>query len=81
MPLYDTTLTDTPLAPRPRDLAAALLRTASRTLDRLAVRLAAREAPPAPETDLEFYAEAGAPEGVVYVNGRLAGYLPGVQRL
>jgi hypothetical protein len=30
---------------------------------------------------LEFYAEAGAPEGALYVDGRLVARLPGVQRL
>jgi hypothetical protein len=29
----------------------------------------------------EFYAEAGAPEGALYVNGELIGYVPGVTRL
>lgn len=83
MNLHDTPLSDAPLAPRPRleprDLAAELLRAASRTLDRLALRLARQEAEPA--VDLEFHAEAGAPEGALYVNGLLVGYLPGVRRL
>jgi hypothetical protein len=30
---------------------------------------------------LEFYADAGAPEGALYVDGRLVGHLPGVTRL
>ena len=30
---------------------------------------------------LEFYADAGAPEGALYINGRLVGHLPGVTRL
>ena len=30
---------------------------------------------------IEFHAEAGAPEGALYVDGRLIGYLPGVARL
>jgi hypothetical protein len=30
---------------------------------------------------LEFYAEAGAPEGALYVDGQLVGHLPGVTRL
>jgi hypothetical protein len=29
----------------------------------------------------EFYAEAGAPEGALYVDGKLVGYVPGVTRL
>lgn len=84
MTLHDTTLSEAPLAPRPRDLAAAMLRAASRALDRLALRLLATEAAPTAATgdiDLEFHAEAGAPEGAIYVNGQLAGYLPGVTRL
>jgi hypothetical protein len=64
-----------------RDLAAALLRAASRSLDRLALRLALREEREEAEPWLEFHAEAGAPEGAVYVNGRLMGHLPGVSRL
>lgn len=31
--------------------------------------------------ELEFYAEAAAPEGALYVNGQLAGKLSGVERL
>jgi hypothetical protein len=30
---------------------------------------------------LEFYAEAGAPEGALYVDGELVGMLAGVNRL
>jgi hypothetical protein len=30
---------------------------------------------------LEFHAEAGAPEGALYVNGEFVGYVPGVSRL
>ena len=33
------------------------------------------------EQVFEFYAEAGAPEGALYVDGQLVGYLPGVTRL
>jgi hypothetical protein len=29
----------------------------------------------------EFYAEAGAPEGALYVDGKLVGYVQGVTRL
>ena len=68
-----------------RRLAAALLRGASRGLDRLAFRVARaapRQALPAGvPLEIEFCAEAGAPEGALYVNGHLLGYLPGVQRL
>lgn len=40
---------------------------------------AAPGASPAPE--LEFYGEAGAPEGALYVGGQLVGWLDGVNRL
>ena len=67
-----------------RRVAAVALRSASATLARLARRLAvpstaARTAPLPPV--LEFYAEAGAPEGALYVDGHLVGWLSGVKRL
>ncbi len=34
-----------------------------------------------PAKRLEFYAEAGAPEGALYVDGRLAARLDGIKRL
>ena len=64
----------------PRFVAAAL-RAASRALDRLALRLAHVERREQAEPVLEFYAEAGAPEGALYVDGRLVGVVPGVRRL
>lgn len=69
--------------PSLRRFAAGLLRRASRWLARLSRRLAdrrlaARDSGP---IALEFYAEAGAPEGALYLNGRLVGTLPGVKRL
>lgn len=64
-----------------RGLAAELLRAASRMLDALAERLALVEAPAATEHVLEFHADAGAPEGALYVNGQLVGHLLGVNRL
>ena len=71
--------------PRPlrtREFAAALLRAAGASLDRIALRLARAEAAhPAAEPVLEFHAEAGAPEGALYVNGHLVGHLVGVNRL
>lgn len=36
---------------------------------------------PARPVVLEFYAEAGAPEGALYIDGKLVGHLPGVSRL
>ena len=65
-----------------RRAAALTLRQMSRLLGRLARRLALqhpRAAMRAPE--LEFYAESGAPEGALYLDGELVGYLPGVNRL
>jgi hypothetical protein len=65
-----------------RRFAAVTLRHASRGLGRLARRLALQHptaAMRAPE--LEFYAESGAPEGALYLDGELVGYLPGVKRL
>jgi len=66
-----------------RHLAARVLRTSSRWLARLARQIALRQvhqaARRAPE--LEFYAEAGAPEGALYLDGELVGHLPGITRL
>lgn len=66
-----------------RRLLAAGLRSTSTALARMAQRLAVPVAPTAPRTPevLEFYADAGAPEGALYLNGKLVGYLPGVRRL
>ncbi|WP_295645744.1 hypothetical protein [uncultured Methylibium sp.] len=66
-------------------LVASLLR-ASSALLHVAVRLQHRAVPAAlPTVDepdrLEFHAEAGAPEGALYVDGQLAGWLSGVTRL
>jgi hypothetical protein len=64
-------------------LAARALRQASALLARLSRRIAVSPghrgtvAPP----QLEFHAEAGAPEGALYVDGKLIGWLPGVRRL
>ena len=66
---------------RARSLAATLLRAASRTLERLAIRLAWQPLAPSIEPVLEFHAEAGAPEGALYVNGQLVGRVLGVTRL
>jgi hypothetical protein len=66
-----------------RRLLAAGLRSTSRALSRLARYLAVPVVPAprrAPE-ELEFYAEAGAPEGALFLDGQLVGYLPGVKRL
>lgn len=66
---------------RARHLVAAAVRAASRALDRLALRLTRVERRVHAEPLLEFYAEAGAPEGALYVDGRLVGIVTGVNRL
>ena len=67
-----------------RRVAAVALRRASATLARLARRLAMPlrgvRAQPMPPV-LEFHADAGAPEGALYVDGKLIGWLSGVKRL
>lgn len=68
-----------------RRLAVALLRGASAMLARLARRVdaarVARQRRSPPWSELEFHAEAGAPEGALYVNGEFIGHLPGITRL
>lgn len=74
---------DAPSAGPLRHAAATALRLASLMLTRLARRL--READQHRRAqrplELEFYAEAGAPEGALYVDGEYVGHVPGVQRL
>ncbi len=67
-----------------RHALAMLLRAASRKLARMSRTLSTTRHPRAPERApeiLEFYAEAGAPEGALYIDGKLVGYLPGITRL
>lgn len=66
-----------------RHVLAFLLRTASAALDRLAERVAtpAVRHEALPVAELEFYAQAGAPEGALYVDGQFVGWIQGVQRL
>lgn len=66
-----------------RNVVAALLRALGALLDRTAHRLAAARRPEAlwAHPTVEFHAEAGAPEGALYVNGRLVGYIEGINRL
>jgi hypothetical protein len=65
-----------------RSWLAQLLRGASRALDSLAAHLALNATKlDAEEPTLEYHAEAGAPEGALYVNGQLVGRLMGVARL
>ena len=67
---------------RLRHAVAAVLRGTSRILSRLARRIAAsKKVRHADIGQLEFYAEAGAPEGAIYADGVLVGYLTGVTRL
>jgi len=73
-----------PYGSPPRRLLAAVLRAASRALARMARQVSAterRRARARADMVLEFYAEAGAPEGALYLDGQLIGYLPGVTRL
>lgn len=65
-----------------RKVVAAALQLVGAALAVLAHRLGEEAA--AVEADdpvLEFYAEAGAPEGALYVDGRLVGKVHGVTRL
>ncbi len=66
---------------RARGLAAAVLRATSRVLDTLAEKLALIDEPPVTEPVLEYFGDAGAPEGALYVNGQLVGRVLGVTRL
>ena len=71
-------------APAPHRLRRALARTlrvAGHGMQRWARQLLAVEAAPVHEPVLEFYAEAGAPEGALYIDGRRVAVLPGVTRL
>jgi hypothetical protein len=69
---------------RGRAALSAVMRSSALVLQGLAERVA----PPAVATRhaaavarLEYHCEAGAPEGALYVDGVLFGYLEGVQRL
>lgn len=66
-----------------RRVVAASLSSTSAALAKMAQQLALPAAPQATPTlgVLEFHAEAGAPEGALYLDGELVGYLPGVTRL
>ena len=67
-----------------RHALSVLLHKASELLQQLAQSLAT--APPKPSRKasapaLEFHAEAGAPEGALYIDGQLVAHLAGVRRL
>ncbi len=69
-----------------RQFAARSLHSASAAMARLAGHLAAPAVAPAvtasaTEPHLEFHADAGAPEGALYLDGRLVGWVQGVTRL
>jgi hypothetical protein len=73
-----------PLSAAALYLAAAVLQGASNVLTRLAERLTVAEAVTAAAHTVEFhpvYRDSGAPEGALYVNGKLVGFIPGVTRL
>jgi hypothetical protein len=71
-----------PEAGRLRELLALALLAASRALGLLAQRVAVhRHAALAAEPVIEFHGDAGAPEGALYVDGKLVGHLLGVNRL
>ncbi|MBV8603904.1 MAG: hypothetical protein JO224_04390 [Pelomonas sp.] len=61
------------------DHVAALARRAGVLLRGVAIAFARQRRPGIPE--IEFYAEAGAPEGALFVDGHRVGTLPGVNRL
>ncbi|MBI5276878.1 MAG: hypothetical protein HY854_10495 [Burkholderiales bacterium] len=64
-------------------IAAAVLRAASDVLSRVAARIdEARAVPPVYEVEFHgLYREAGAPEGALYINGELVGWIEGVSKL
>jgi hypothetical protein len=65
-----------------RRALARVLRRSSAILAELALRLGQSAAPlREPDPHLEFHAEAGAPEGALYFDGRLVGFVAGVNRL
>lgn len=73
-----------PRSPSFRRYVAGLLRTVSHSLAQLSRAMSATErarSRPSGEMVYEFYAEAGAPEGALFVNGELVGYVSGVTRL
>lgn len=73
---------ESPAAAAARRAAAGALRSASAVLARLARRVAAPAAPKlSVDPRLEFYAEAGAPEGALYLDGQWVGQIEGVHRL
>ena len=64
-----------------RVVLAGLLVRASSALARIAASLAVEPASPRGEPVIEFHAEAGAPEGALYLDGKLVGWIAGISRL
>ncbi|MEO5698195.1 MAG: hypothetical protein ABIQ60_13790 [Burkholderiaceae bacterium] len=65
-----------------RRAIAIALRRVSAALVRLSRRMVRHSAQVvSQDARLEFYAEAGAPEGALYLDGRLVGQIRGVKRL
>lgn len=82
--MYPSALPSIPAAsPSIRALLALALGLASESLARLAHALARGSAVAAADAHprLEYHADAGAPEGALYVDGRLIGHIEGVTRL
>ncbi|HET9820474.1 MAG TPA: hypothetical protein VFQ16_01480 [Burkholderiaceae bacterium] len=82
--MYPSALQSVPFASTGvRTMLALTLSLASETLARLAHALA--PSTPSASADalprLEYHADAGAPEGALYVDGRLVGHIDGVSRL
>lgn len=74
--------TQPPFVDTARRTLALGLRGASACLARVARRLARPRVPVRRALpQFEFYAEAGAPEGALYLDGKLVGWINGVQRL
>ena len=73
-----------PLSATLLHLVAYVLRAAGDAASRMAVRVAVASAPAEPAGLVEFHAlhgEAGAPEGAIYIDGKLVGVIKGVHRL
>jgi len=82
MSSYDVPFEATPAGERrARDATASVLLLASRALDALARRVALAPRPRLADPVLEFYGDASAPEGALYVDGKLVGHVLGVNRL
>ena len=66
-----------------RPLVSSLLWSAGIKLARLArqVRAVGIKGNDPSQSSLEFYAEAGAPEGALFLDGQYVGKIPGVTRL